>query len=64
MQVKKDYMLHLVVRPGDVIYQYTTVWRHLASVENVLYWILYEDVLNYMGYGSLRIILHWKYLGI
>lgn len=27
MQVKKDYMLHLDVKPGDIIYQYTTVWN-------------------------------------
>lgn len=25
MQIKKDYLLHLDVRPGDIIYQYTTV---------------------------------------
>lgn len=25
MQVKKDYMLGLDVRPGDAIFQYTTV---------------------------------------
>jgi hypothetical protein len=37
MQVKKDYMLSLDVRPGDTIFQYTTVWfsNYCASIKHL-----------------------------
>ncbi|OQV08827.1 hypothetical protein CLAIMM_13044 [Cladophialophora immunda] len=41
LQIKKDYMLHLDVRPGDIIYQYTTTG-----------WIMWAMVLCGLSYGG------------
>ncbi|OAL22384.1 acetoacetate-CoA ligase [Fonsecaea nubica] len=41
LQIKKDYMLHLDVRPGDTIYQYTTTG-----------WIMWAMVLCGLSYGG------------
>ncbi|OAG36009.1 hypothetical protein AYO21_09802 [Fonsecaea monophora] len=41
MQVKKDYLLHLDVRPGDTVYQYTTTG-----------WIMWAMVLCGLCYGG------------
>ncbi|KIW77605.1 hypothetical protein Z517_10051 [Fonsecaea pedrosoi CBS 271.37] len=41
MQVKKDYLLHLDVRPGDTVYQYTTTG-----------WIMWAMVLCGLSYGG------------
>ncbi|KAH6974321.1 acetoacetyl-synthase [Ilyonectria sp. MPI-CAGE-AT-0026] len=45
MQVKKDYMLHLDVKPGDIIYQYTTTG-----------WIMWAMVLCGLSYGGSIVI--------
>lgn len=39
LQVKKDYMLHIGVRPGDILFQYTTVCtilHYILSKENIM----------------------------
>ncbi|OAL46313.1 acetoacetate-CoA ligase [Pyrenochaeta sp. DS3sAY3a] len=46
LQVKKDYMLHLDVRPGDTIYQYTTTG-----------WIMWAMVLCGLSYGG-RVLVY------
>lgn len=33
MKIKKDYMLHLDVRPRDTIYQYTTVSKEITRLD-------------------------------
>lgn len=33
LQIKKDYVIHIDVQPGDVLFQYTTV-RPLFSISS------------------------------
>lgn len=60
MQVKKDYLLHLDVRPGDTVYQYTTVWKCLSC--GVMTTDSRTDWMDHVGNGSVRPCL-WRQCG-
>lgn len=60
MQVKKDYLLQLDVRPGDTVYQYTTVWRRLSYIMTTT--DSRTDWMDYVGNGIVRPCL-WRQCG-
>ena len=56
MKVKKDYTLNLDVRPGDTIYQYTTVrsYSHPRISLTVLTQYYYSDWVDNVANPSVR----------
>lgn len=60
MKIKKDYMLHLDVRPGDTIYQYTTVCLHLGKKSLYDMLMSHSDWMDYVADGPLWPIIWWK----
>lgn len=59
LQVKKDYTLHIGVRPGDILFQYTTVCAMVYSLcsfqgepDGLTRVIGTKDSMDYVGIPS------------